>query len=80
MYILRIWLAEQPTRGRATGWAAALNDAAVAAALHAALHAVHRDPAAPWTVAKLAAAFVCNATGHIRGHADTYHEPAHPAC
>ncbi|MET7781341.1 AraC family transcriptional regulator [Streptomyces sp. NPDC005388] len=51
MYILRIWLAEQPTRGSTTGWAAALNDPAVAAALHA----VHRDPAAPWTVAKLAA-------------------------
>ncbi|MEV7238452.1 AraC family transcriptional regulator [Streptomyces sp. NPDC051020] len=50
MYILRIWLAEQPTRGSTTGWAAALNDPAVTAALHA----VHRDPAAPWTVAKLA--------------------------
>ncbi|MGW1003588.1 AraC family transcriptional regulator [Streptomyces sp. NPDC002520] len=51
MYILRIWLAEQPTRRSTTGWAAALNDPAVTAALHA----VHRDPAAPWTVAKLAA-------------------------
>jgi AraC-like DNA-binding protein len=51
MYILRIWLAEQPTRGSTTGWAAALNDPAVTSALHA----VHRDPAAPWTVAKLAA-------------------------
>lgn len=51
MYILRIWLAEQPTRNSTTGWVAALNDPAVTAALHA----VHRDPAAPWTVAKLAA-------------------------
>ncbi|MGW0994711.1 AraC family transcriptional regulator [Streptomyces sp. NPDC002523] len=51
MYILRIWLAEQPTGRSTTGWAAALNDPAVTAALHA----VHRDPAAPWTVAKLAA-------------------------
>lgn len=51
MYILRIWLAEQPTRGSTTGWAAALNDPAVTAALHA----IHRDPAGPWTVAKLAA-------------------------
>ncbi|MFI8085306.1 AraC family transcriptional regulator [Kitasatospora sp. NPDC086009] len=51
MYILRIWLAEQPTHGSTTGWAAALNDPA----LTAALHAVHQDPAAPWTVAKLAA-------------------------
>ena len=50
MYILRIWLAGQPARRTTTGWAAALNDPAVTAALHA----VHRDPAAPWTVAKLA--------------------------
>ncbi|MFD5420083.1 AraC family transcriptional regulator [Streptomyces sp. NPDC127069] len=50
MYVLRIWLAEQPTHGSTTGWAAALNDPAVTAALHA----VHRDPTAPWTVAKLA--------------------------
>ncbi|MFF2148622.1 AraC family transcriptional regulator, partial [Kitasatospora sp. NPDC058190] len=51
MYILRIWLAEPPTHGSTTGWAAALNDPGVTAALHA----VHRDPTAPWTVAKLAA-------------------------
>lgn len=51
MYILRIRLAEQPTHGSATGWAAALNDPPVTAALHA----IHQDPAAPWTVAKLAA-------------------------
>ncbi|BAJ33132.1 MULTISPECIES: AraC family transcriptional regulator [Kitasatospora] len=52
MYILRIGFAEPPAGGgRATGWAAALGDPAVTAALHA----VHRDPAAPWTVASLAA-------------------------
>jgi AraC-like DNA-binding protein len=51
MYILRIWLAEQPTRPSTTGWATALNDPSVTAALDA----IHRDPAAPWTVAKLAA-------------------------
>ncbi|GAA0299381.1 AraC family transcriptional regulator [Streptomyces polychromogenes] len=51
MYILCIWLAEQPAHGSATGWAAALNDPAVTAVLHA----VHREPTAPWTVAKLAA-------------------------
>ncbi|MFB6839084.1 AraC family transcriptional regulator [Streptomyces sp. NPDC056361] len=51
MYILRIWLARQPQADRATGWAAALNDPA----LTAALHAIHRAPAEPWTVAKLAA-------------------------
>ncbi|WP_406091632.1 AraC family transcriptional regulator [Streptomyces sp. NBC_01013] len=50
MYILRIWLAEQPARDNTRGWAAALNDPAVAAALHA----IHRDPAEPWTVATLA--------------------------
>lgn len=51
LYILRIWFEEQPAREDSTGWAAALNDPPVSAALHA----IHRDPAAPWTVAKLAA-------------------------
>ncbi|MFD8008892.1 AraC family transcriptional regulator [Streptomyces sp. NPDC058955] len=51
LYILRIWFDDQPTRGETTGWAAALNDPPVTAALHA----IHRDPAAPWTVATLAA-------------------------
>ncbi|MCX4985911.1 AraC family transcriptional regulator [Streptomyces sp. NBC_00572] len=51
LYILRIWFKEQPARENTTGWAAALNDPPVTAALHA----IHRDPAAPWTVAKLAA-------------------------
>lgn len=51
LYILRIWFDEQPVRGATTGWAAALNSPPVAAALHA----IHRAPAAPWTVAELAA-------------------------
>ncbi|MFF3837687.1 AraC family transcriptional regulator [Streptomyces sp. NPDC001930] len=51
LYILRIWFKEQLVREDTTGWAAALNDPPVAAALRA----IHRDPAAPWTVAKLAA-------------------------
>ncbi|PSL05196.1 AraC-like DNA-binding protein [Haloactinopolyspora alba] len=51
LYILRIWFDGQSSLGSTTGWAAALNDSAVTAALHA----IHRDPAAPWTVAKLAA-------------------------
>lgn len=51
LYILRIWFDEQPARAATTGWAAALNDPSVTAALHA----IHRDPAAPWTGAKLAA-------------------------
>ncbi|RZQ64481.1 AraC family transcriptional regulator [Amycolatopsis suaedae] len=45
LYALRAWL-DVPD----TGWAAALRDPAVAAALHA----VHQDPAHPWTVASLA--------------------------
>ncbi|GAA3092017.1 AraC family transcriptional regulator [Streptomyces roseofulvus] len=52
LYILRVWFDEQPLHGdHTTGWAAALNDPPVTAALHA----LHRDPAAPWTVAGLAA-------------------------
>lgn len=51
LYILRAWFDSEPAREAVTGWAAALNDAPVAAALRA----VHREPAAPWTVASLAA-------------------------
>ncbi|MFG2110818.1 AraC family transcriptional regulator [Micromonospora chersina] len=51
LYILRTWFDEQPARGATTGWAAALNDPAITAALRA----MHRDPARPWTVATLAA-------------------------
>ncbi|GII58866.1 AraC family transcriptional regulator [Planotetraspora thailandica] len=49
LYILRSWFAEQPELGTVTGWAAALNDPAVSAALHA----IHREPARPWTVEAL---------------------------
>jgi AraC-like DNA-binding protein len=51
LYILRARFDSEPARHAATGWAAALNDPPVAAALQA----IHRDPAAPWTVASLAA-------------------------
>ena len=51
LHVLRAWLEQQPARGTATGWAAALNDPPVAAALQA----MHRDPSHPWTVATLAA-------------------------
>ncbi|MDA0636223.1 AraC family transcriptional regulator, partial [Nonomuraea sp. MCN248] len=44
LYLLRDWLA-----GRPGGWAAALRDPAVAAALRA----VHADPARPWSVEEL---------------------------
>jgi AraC-like DNA-binding protein len=47
LYALRAWFHE--TRP-GTGWAAALRDPAVAAALHA----IHRKPAHQWTVASLA--------------------------
>ncbi|MGW8886333.1 AraC family transcriptional regulator [Streptomyces sp. NPDC055749] len=51
LYILRTWFDEQPAQDSPAGWASALNDPPVTAALHA----IHREPAAPWTVAKLAA-------------------------
>ena len=49
LYILRAWFEEQPT-STAIGWAAALKDPSITAALDA----IHRDPARPWTVATLA--------------------------
>ncbi len=49
LHILRAWFDEQSARGTATGWAAALADPAIGAALHA----LHRDPALPWTVETL---------------------------
>ncbi|MET0132084.1 MAG: AraC family transcriptional regulator [Kibdelosporangium sp.] len=49
LYILRAWFEQQPA-DTTTGWAAALNDSSITAALHA----IHRDPARPWTVATLA--------------------------
>ncbi|HEY0002299.1 MAG TPA: AraC family transcriptional regulator [Actinoplanes sp.] len=51
LHILRAWLGQQPTPAVATGWASALNDPTTAAALQA----MHREPARPWTVASLAA-------------------------
>ncbi|MEW9533039.1 helix-turn-helix transcriptional regulator [Microbispora sp. NPDC049125] len=49
LYILRAWFDEQTEHGTTTGWAAALGDPAISAALHA----LHRDPALPWTVETL---------------------------
>ncbi|MGW6500627.1 AraC family transcriptional regulator [Nonomuraea angiospora] len=52
LYILRAWFEEQHVSGHsATGWAAALHDPAVAAALRA----IHGDPSRPWTVEELGA-------------------------
>lgn len=50
LYALRAWFDSARTES-GTGWAAALRDPGVAAALHA----IHRKPAHPWTVASLAA-------------------------
>lgn len=50
LYILRAWFDERASTAE-TGWAAALRDPAITAALHA----IHSDPAHPWTVASLAA-------------------------
>ncbi|WP_336206716.1 AraC family transcriptional regulator [Nonomuraea sp. LPB2021202275-12-8] len=47
LYILRTWFEERP--GEADGWAAALKDPAVAAALRA----IHEDPARQWSVESL---------------------------
>jgi AraC-like DNA-binding protein len=49
LHILRAWLDDRAATGRPTGWAAALADPPVAAALRA----VHADPARAWTVAEL---------------------------
>ncbi|MFE0156543.1 AraC family transcriptional regulator [Nonomuraea sp. NPDC059007] len=52
LYILRAWFEEQRVSGHsATGWASALHDPAVAAALRA----IHGDPSRPWTVDELGA-------------------------
>ncbi|MEV5322923.1 AraC family transcriptional regulator [Nonomuraea sp. N2-4H] len=52
LYILRAWFEQQHADGHSpAGWAAALHDPAVAAALRA----VHADPAHPWTVEELGA-------------------------
>lgn len=52
LYILRAWwLTERHGSGHPTGWAAALADPAVTAALRA----MHGDPGHPWTVEELGA-------------------------
>ncbi|MGA4841207.1 AraC family transcriptional regulator [Streptomyces sp. G45] len=50
VYLVRAWAAERAAGG-AAGWAGALQDPAVAAALRL----LHEDPARPWTTARLAA-------------------------
>jgi len=49
LYILRAWLDTEPEHCQTGGWAMALADPAISAALNA----IHRDPAHPWTVQEL---------------------------
>lgn len=51
LFILRAHLDARPGHCEVSGWAAALADPGISAALDA----VHRDPAHPWTVQSLAA-------------------------
>ncbi|MEV0528980.1 AraC family transcriptional regulator [Streptomyces sp. NPDC050439] len=51
LYILRAWWLREHPAGQPAGWAAALRDPAVTAALHA----IHDDPSRPWTVGELGA-------------------------
>jgi AraC-like DNA-binding protein len=51
LYILRAWLAQQTGGDAATGWAAALSDPVITAALRQ----IHQDPARQWTVEALGA-------------------------
>ncbi|WP_101783883.1 AraC family transcriptional regulator [Nonomuraea indica] len=51
VYILRAWFAAEREHCQGGGWAAALGDPSVSAALDA----MHRDPARPWTVQELGA-------------------------
>lgn len=52
LYVLRAWHGERNANHPAPGWAMAMHDPAVGAALRA----IHDDPAHPWTVRSLAAA------------------------
>ncbi|MFI7450888.1 AraC family transcriptional regulator [Nonomuraea sp. NPDC049714] len=51
LFILRAHIDARPERCQVSGWAAALADPGISAALDA----IHRDPAHPWTVQSLAA-------------------------
>ncbi|MFE6859173.1 AraC family transcriptional regulator [Nocardia sp. NPDC057668] len=50
LYLLRAWFEDRPAGAEVTGWAAALNDPDISAALRA----IHRAPGEPWTVQTLA--------------------------
>ncbi|GHE11203.1 AraC family transcriptional regulator [Streptomyces alanosinicus] len=71
LYILRAWWESERAAGRARGWAAALADPAVAAALRA----IHGAPARAWTVAELGAAGGLSRAAFARRFAALVGEP-----
>jgi transcriptional regulator GlxA family with amidase domain len=70
IYTLRAWYAGEAERG-AQGWARALQDSAV----RAALENIQQSPAAPWTVAQLAAASGLSRTAFAREFRTLVGEP-----
>ena len=70
IYTLRAWYAAEAERG-AQGWARALQDSAV----RAALENIQQSPAAPWTVAQLAAASGLSRTAFAREFRTLVGEP-----
>ncbi|MFF7358433.1 MULTISPECIES: AraC family transcriptional regulator [Streptomyces] len=71
LYILRAWWESERAAGRARGWAAALGDPAVAAALRA----IHGEPARAWTVAELGAVGGLSRAAFARRFATLVGEP-----
>jgi AraC-like DNA-binding protein len=71
LYILRAWWEGERAAGRARGWAVALADPAVAAALRA----IHGDPGRAWTVAGLGAAGGLSRAAFARRFAALVGEP-----
>jgi AraC-like DNA-binding protein len=69
LFLLRAWLDEP--REHVSGWAAALSDSAVAAALRA----IHDDPAHSWTVSELAGRAMVSRATLARRFATTIGEP-----
>lgn len=70
LYALRAWYAEEAERAE-PGWAVALADGAVGAALAA----VHREPARPWTVEELGAVAGLSRAAFARRFAGLVGEP-----
>ncbi|MEU1225786.1 AraC family transcriptional regulator [Streptomyces sp. NPDC005828] len=71
LYALRAWFDGNPRRDKGSGWAAALADPAVSTALHA----IHGDPAHPWTVTALAARAGLSRAAFSKRFADTVGRP-----